>query len=145
MCITTPMTTEPLPSAEAAPAGARAFVLDRLCRTHAADAEAAAMLLASELVADALSCGEVPGSITVECREGEVSIEVASRSTDAATQHGWQRDLRAVLLDKVSRSWGRDRVGDEVVRWCTVPTGTLPSYHPGRRRLAVVGGTPGRE
>jgi hypothetical protein len=138
MCTTTPTTTDRLPAV--APAAARTFVRDSLCGAHARDAEAAAMLLASELVTDAILCGEVPASITLECRESELSLEVSSTQAGAAAPSpSWQRELTMLLMNKVARTWGTDRVGDGVVRWCTVPTGTVPASHPARRRLAAVG------
>jgi len=136
MCRTTPTATCALPATPEAASLARSWVRERLCREHAAAAEGAATLLASEAVTMAVLHGRPPLAVSVECRVTRVLISVADAADgdlvpgDPVPGDPVPGDLddrlRVTLISKVAREWGVDNVEGGKVLWCTVPTGAVP-------------------
>jgi anti-sigma regulatory factor (Ser/Thr protein kinase) len=101
-----------LPPGERAPSLARRVVADALTELGAADVVETAVLLASELVTNALLHGSptvsvevlaVPGGIRVAVQDAHPDVP-AKRSAAREDEHG--RGL--LLVDTLARSWGVD-------------------------------------
>lgn len=131
MCRTTATATCALPATPEAASLARSWVREQLCREHAAAAEGAATLLASEAVTLAVLHGRPPLVVSVECRVTRVLITVADTAdgdlVPGTPVPGDLDDrLRVTLISKVAREWGVDHVEGGKVLWCIVPTGAVP-------------------
>ncbi len=124
VCAVTPLSTTALPAS--AGARVRAVVRTQLCPEHGQDAEAAAMLLAGELVSQAVSGGVGAVTLTLECQVSQIRIAVdhplPARATPAPPS-----SVSRLLVEKVSRQCGREVGGTDVTLWCTLPTGVLPA------------------
>lgn len=136
MCAITPSASSPLPASPHASALARAFAQSHLCPEHGREAGSAVMLLTSELVTHALLHGDPPITVSVECEVSHVRIEVtdtkpAEPRPRAAPDDLGADDLSLVLIDKISRQWGKETTPDGgETFWCTVPTGVVPPRDP---------------
>ena len=126
MCRITATATCALPATPEAASWARSWVRERLCREHAAAAEGAATLLASEAVTLAVLHGGPPLAVSVECRVTRVLISVADSTDGDLVPEDLDDRLRVTLISKVAREWGVDRVRGGKVLWCSVPTGAVP-------------------
>lgn len=133
-CPATWPSTSSLPPSAQAPALARRFARRHLCRHHAEEAEAAVLLLTSELVTHALLATTGPIAVTVTCEISQVRILVTGSGGSGEPAPG-ASDLSLLLVDKVSRQWGKDTRNGVETWWCTVPTGVLP---PRQRRTGTV-------
>ena len=147
MCDKTPKTFVSLSTSVDAPSRARSFADSALCPDHAAEADAAVKLMASEFVTDAVLYGAAPIEVSLECRVSDCVVTVTERSTarrepEGAATHRLgttrsgsgtpQRELSMLLVDKVAREWGIEPGAEGRRLWCTVPTGTV--VHGSRRR-----------
>ncbi len=146
MCDKTPRTFVSLTPSVDAPGRARSFADRSLCLDHAAEADAAVKLMASELVTDAVLYGAAPIEVSLECRVSDYVVTVTERSTASPGPTGSsrrqsepttfgppQRELAMLLVDKVASEWGIEPGADGRKLWCTVPTGTVA--HGNRRGL----------
>ena len=133
MCVVTEMVSSRLPESLHAAALARAFAQSHLCQEHGRDAEPAVMLLTSELVTHALLHGAPPVVVTLECEVWQIRIAVEDARVDDRDAAPMPGDLSLTLIQKISRTWGRE-AGESGERfWCTVPTGIVPR----RERLSI--------
>lgn len=148
MCDKTPRTFVSLSTSVDAPSRARSFADSALCPDHAAEADAAVKLMASELVTDAVLYGAAPIEVSLECRVSDCVVTVTEGSTARREPEGGaapqrlgitrsgssspQRELFMLLVDKVAREWGIEPGAEGRRLWCTVPTGTV--VHGSRRR-----------
>lgn len=146
MCDKTPRTFVALSTSVDAPSKARSFADRALCLDHAAEADAAVKLMASEFVTDAVLYGAAPIEVSLECRVSDCVVTVTEQSAGprrssktveasvaAARLGAPQRELSMLLVDKVAREWGIEPGADGRKLWATVPTGTVA--HGSRHRL----------
>lgn len=126
MCDYTPDSTCALPNSLQAPSFARGFVQSALCLEHAQTAEAVVTLLTDELVTQALLYGAPPVSLTVRCCGSEVAVEVSDSAPEPPDRPAPDQELSRLLVDKISHSWGVERVESGKRVWCRVPSGALP-------------------
>lgn len=132
MCAVTQSATSPLPASPHAAALARAFAQSHLCPEHGREAESAVMLLTSELVTHALLHGAPPFTVSVDCEVSQVRIAVSDVSSGGPGPGSRPGDLSMVLIEKISREWGHERLNGSETFWCTVPTGVVPPRGPVR-------------
>jgi len=137
MCEKRPPTTAQLPSGQA-PREARAVARAALCAHHAAAADAAVELIASELVTDSVRHGSPPIDLTIECQVTEVVVTVTDAGSWRPPAQGEAPDLSWVLVDKVARSWGVEPTSTGRMLWCCIPSGTAPEGERSDRRLSRV-------
>jgi anti-sigma regulatory factor (Ser/Thr protein kinase) len=141
MCAVTQSASSPLPASPHASALARAFAQSHLCPEHGREAESAVMLLTSELVTHVVLHGEPPITVTVECEVSQVRIAVKDGRLNRFGPRSLPDDLSMILIEKISREWGKEtRDGVETI-WCTVPTGVIPP----RERVRTDNGLAGRD
>lgn len=105
-----------LPSIPTSPSAARRFVQDALVDMGERDAEDIAVLLASELVTNAVLHGEAPISLQVSCTKELLRVEVTdSSSTKPAPRQagpGAVSGRGLDLVDALSSAWGVDQHAD---------------------------------
>lgn len=130
MCDASPRFSSRLPSSAHASALARAFAQGHLCPEHGAEAEPAVMLLTSELVTHALRHGAPPISVALECEITQIRIVVRDGSPGSGRQPVRPEDLSLLIIEKISREWGREDTEGGGTVWCTVPTGVVPPRDP---------------
>lgn len=129
MCTRTDTLSVELPRSVEAPGLARKLVTESLCIEHAQAALAATQLLATELTTCAVLYGSPPIRLEVECTEDRLRIAVTHSTTVqdvAEVPIDEEGGLRSALLDKLSRSWGVERIPGGRRLWCVLPTGALP-------------------
>jgi hypothetical protein len=113
-----------------APAEVRAFVADLLekCRAEGsaldADAEFRAVLLASELIADAFDHGSDAATVRVGLDDGILRLEVFDGPRRSAIGiHGREDDVpvfRNVLLSRFADNWSSGDLGDGHYARCEI-------------------------
>jgi hypothetical protein len=133
MCEENTPTTAQLPPGEA-PREARTVARAALCLHHAAAADAAVELIASELVTDSVRHGAPPIELTIECHVTEVVVTVTDAGSWRPPAQGEAPDLSWVLVDKIARSWGVEPTSTGRMLWCSIPSGAVPEGEPGDRR-----------
>jgi hypothetical protein len=119
-----------LPRSLEAPAHARRFVHDVLCREHGSDALEAAELVASELVTHAVLYGHPPFEIAVECRLWDLRLTVSDGRAEEPELTDPSDELRVMLLRKVTRNSGTTVTATGKSRWYDIPTGLVPWTGP---------------
>lgn len=144
MCVVTQSASSPLPATPHASALARAFAQSHTCQEHGREAESAVMLLTSELVTHVVLHGEPPITVSVECQVSQVRIAVMDAKVDKPPPGSLPGDLSLVLIEKISREWGKETLDGAETIWCTVPTGVIPPRgavrtNNGRRRVGPTG------
>jgi hypothetical protein len=113
-----------------APAQARAFIAERLCRRHDLVASSAAALVASELVTYAVSRGDGPIAVAIECHVTTVSLSVTC-STDGpsgASELRLADPIADMIVAGICRASGTVVADRRLTMWCTIPTGYLPVH-----------------
>jgi anti-sigma regulatory factor (Ser/Thr protein kinase) len=110
MCALTPDTVVELPTDMRAPSQARALLRDTACRAHVVSLDIA-MLLASEVVTNAVLHGAPPITLRTYCTEpGRLKIEVSDTgaSMPVAIDAGLDADhgRGLILLDMLATDWG---------------------------------------
>ena len=130
-----------LPETLEAPAHARRFVHDVLCRDHGTDARGAAQLVASEMVTHAVLYGRPPFEIAVVCRTWDIRLTVNDGGNDDQEVTDPADLLRVLLLEKIARAGGAEVTSHGKARWYVIPTGYVPG--PRRRSWRGEGGRPG--
>jgi hypothetical protein len=141
MCQDTPPTIVSLLPGEA-PREAREVARAALCRGHAAAADAAVELIASELVTDSVRHGVPPIELSVDCRVADVQITVVDGGSWRPRPDAVGRDLAWVLVDKIARDWGVEVTATGRRLWCSVPSGSVPEAADGavrRHRVIEIG------
>lgn len=125
-CSSSPPASCLLPDSLEAPALARRFMHDVLCREHGWDARGAAELVASELVTHAVLYGHPPFEITVACRLWDIRLTVRDgRVADPEVTEPTDL-LRVTLLEKIARNGGTEVTPTGKARWYDIPTGLVP-------------------
>ena len=118
-----------------APAQARTFVAQRLCERHGLLADAAAGLVTSELVTDAVLGGGGPVAVAIECHVTFLRLSV-TRSTDRPAGSSELRladPVADMIVAGICRASGTLVADGALTMWCTFPTGFLPRQPSGPR------------
>jgi anti-sigma regulatory factor (Ser/Thr protein kinase) len=122
MCDVTGAAVLDVPIDQSAPALARRFLRDSLCKVHAPLRLEDAELLVSELVTNGLKFGAPPIMLRVEC-EGDNGLRVHVRDASLAvptprspeiTEEGGRGLL---LVDYISNDWGVSPLSDGKEVW----------------------------
>jgi hypothetical protein len=132
VCTTTATATFELDRSIETPGRARAIVAMHSCVDHGEEALPAAQLLATELATCAVLYGTAPVQMELDCQESQLLISVSHGVPPGQRAEGLPIDeeggLRSALLNKLSRRWGAESVGEHTRRlWCLLPTGHVPS------------------
>lgn len=112
MCIETPRAELMLDMVPTAATRARSFLRERRCLVHDRRALDDALLLATEIVTNAVLHGAAPLSITVECDEKYLEIRVrdgsAARPQQRRPTSEDENGRGLLLLSSVADEWGVD-------------------------------------
>lgn len=126
MCTFTSRKQLPVPLTVRGPWLARQFTRSVLCRRHADEAETGALLLVSELVTSAVGTPTARVEVAVDCWETAVVLSLRAAAGSDLLGHDEHAQLTAVLLDRLTMSWGVEQSPEGgVVLWCMLPTTPL--------------------
>lgn len=105
-----------------APAHARRFLAEQICRTHLSEVSDVALLLVSEAVTNAVLHGSPPIVVAVDCDEScrlQVRVRDGSPlSPTVASSHPVAEGGRGLqLIDELSAWWGVDPEPDGKAVW----------------------------
>jgi len=104
---------------------ARDFVADELRTQGFAGDSDVVLLLASELVTNAVRHAETPFEIAVDVADGKVRVAVTDEDVDHTPeiQHPGPEDTNGrglLLVDQLAAVWGSNRVGHNKSVWFTL-------------------------
>lgn len=134
-----------------APSEARNFVRQQGCPEHGALAMGALLLVASELVTNAVRHGRPPIVLHLSCRGSEVRLSVCDTGPDLPRGQGTRVDpgptgarlpregprggqgLGLIIVAKTAREWGTTPLASGKEVWSRVSTGVLPGVGAGPR------------
>lgn len=120
-----------MPATVRGPWQARQFTRQWLCSEHAGEIEWEALLVASELVKDALVRGAAPIRLSLDCWGSAVVISVEDQASPAPLDED-NRQLALFLLETVTADWGIEAMGPGRRIWAmvrTAPQADLESVH----------------
>lgn len=144
MCDVTPDDSVTYAASLASPTDARTYVRQHGCPAHAAIALDALLLIASELVTNAVRYGRPPIVLRLSCLVSEVRLSVADAGPGLPLEQGRRPrlgeteprlppeqgtcgglGLGLLIVAKVAREWGTAPLANGKEIWCRVPTGMV--------------------
>ena len=128
MCDLTPDHLVTFSDSVLAPSEARSYVRQHGCPEHGTIAMDALLLVASELVTNALRHGRPPIGLRLSCLASEVRLSVSDTGSGLPREQGTGTcgGLGLVLIAQIAREWGTSPSPSGKEVWCRVPTGMLP-------------------
>lgn len=121
MCVITPPSSCALSGCPYSAAQARRFVEGAVCREHAQEACGDAVLVASELVAHALTTGTRPISLSIDCQVSRLEISLGASGHEYQDAGAYPR-VRTFLIEQLATGWGSEDIGHGRSYWCVLGT-----------------------